>query len=266
MSDRRCLFVFLGECFRVGGQFSRDRGCDESYEMQKIASESHLNFMRHVSGLGVTTRSLVVTYDTKFDEDVRTWYGEGRVHIIHGAAVGYHGLYRVACDIILQSNETYEFVQFIRIDLVLKRMMYELFDPKKFGVKIVYSSPVWIDHCRTQGNCIRVADMIMYVPKELFDRVLFENCDFLSHEGAYVCYLKSVPYGFMLSTLHDSDSQKDWNPLYFIANRNRERTWASKGLYYIMKNDVITEYGEECQDPEICRVISEYEYEQASHQ
>ena len=31
----------------------------------------------------------------------------------------------------------------------------------------------------------------------------------------------------LLDTYHDSDSGKDWNPLYFIVNRRRKKIWKS---------------------------------------
>jgi hypothetical protein len=34
---------------------------------------------------------------------------------------------------------------------------------------------------------------------------------------------------YFVNTYHDSDSEKDWNPLYKIANRPESKIWYSEG-------------------------------------
>jgi hypothetical protein len=36
----------------------------------------------------------------------------------------------------------------------------------------------------------------------------------------------------MINTYHDSDSEKDFNPLYYIVNRAQSTVWHSEGLLF----------------------------------
>jgi hypothetical protein len=47
----------------------------------------------------------------------------------------------------------------------------------------------------------------------------------------------------ILKTLHDSDSAKDWNPLYRIANRS-QAIWHTRDTYYDIKTHIFKQMTE----------------------
>ena len=48
---KKFLLVFIGESFRTGGQNSRTRGLPESFSEQKLAAESHIDFLNHLKNI-----------------------------------------------------------------------------------------------------------------------------------------------------------------------------------------------------------------------
>jgi hypothetical protein len=69
-----------------------------------------------------------------------------------------------------------------------------------------------------------VADMILHVPAKFF--AAFKRNTVSLYHLSYLDY-PSETVGFMVDTLHDSDSQKGYNWLYSIVNRPEaaETTW-----------------------------------------
>jgi len=69
--------------------------------------------------------------------------------------------------------------------------------------------------------------MMMYVPKSIF----FPSLKFvhLYHDAWYHLIvngkMNNDDMDFIINTFHDSDSQKDYNPLYYIVNRPQSLSW-----------------------------------------
>ena len=45
----------------------------------------------------------------------------------------------------------------------------------------------------------------------------------------------------MINTFHDSDSQKDWNPLYYMVNREQTQNWHDKDSRLFNKKNIFLE-------------------------
>lgn len=57
----------------------------------------------------------------------------------------------------------------------------------------------------------------------------------IGHETWYYLIQKGLTYddmNTMINTYHDSDSEKDFNPLYYIVNRAQSTVWHSEGLLF----------------------------------
>ena len=224
---KRCLLVFLGGSFRLGGQNNTSIGDPKSYEEQKQACMSHAAFCTHLENVhGVVPDVHINTYSTQFSGEMLQWYPSRETHIFHDRMLGYHGIIRDAVSRI-QLEEEYEFVLFLRIDLFLKP---DFFNVNVFDTRVCFSSVCFTPHHLHRG-LPRVADLILLIPKNHF-RLLRNRTISLYHDS-YEYFmnqgLDKRDIGFFVDTFHDSDSQKDWNPLYKIVNRPETSHWHDRG-------------------------------------
>jgi len=78
------------------------------------------------------------------------------------------------------------------------------------------------------GESPRVSDFMLFVPSKYFR---FLPHYVISHDSWRDFVMKSSltkwDLDVMITTFHDSDSFKDWNPLYRIANRPENNEWSS---------------------------------------
>jgi len=233
--------ILVGESFRLGGQGTRSRDAEASYEPQKSACESHVRLAESLRVRGVHTDFFVESYSTKYESELRSWYGSGlnrcslRKDLVGLSTLAMSGLSAI--------GSGYDCAFVCRIDLILKEMFMDIFDPS--WQRTMFPSACWIaGNGHRLGDRPRVSDMMMFVPGRLMEAV--KKKFNLSHES-WVHYLNSKllgvdDLGLMLDTYHDSDSAKDYNPIYTVANRHKSNFWHSMG--YIVGSDMMPEYTE----------------------
>lgn len=232
--------LLIGESFRKGGQGSRDRDMPDSYEDQKNACLSHVRLSEKLESEGHSVEFLIESYATRYEEDLKSWYG-GRIEKCN-LRPNLVGLERLAsegfCKMFISEKELPDCVLVSRIDALLKPMFTRIFDPG--WDRLMFPSACWIiGNGHILSNRPRVSDMMMFVPGKLFANI--KKKMFMSH-GAWVEYqdnkiLTSEEMGLMLDTYHDSDSAKDYNPLYRIVNRPESKWWHSMG--YLVGDDMM---------------------------
>ena len=224
------LIILFGESFRLGSQGNRNRGSNESYNEQIKAAESHMRFIKHLK----TTKNIdidvhISSYETQFSDNLNAVYLK-----VLGAFTFYHGL--LGQNTLIQNAlknitniDEYDFALIMRIDLFLKNKFDETFDP--YSDKILFPSICFKPHHKA-GNHPRVNDMMMFVPKKYFNLLNKINL----HHGTW--YDLVVDHGrsyqdldVMLNTYHDSDSEKDYNPIYYIVNRPENSIHHTKDLF-----------------------------------
>lgn len=228
------IVVFFGESFRLGRQGSRNIGSEESLKDQLLATESHLDFLRHLEDeRGIEVRCVVNTYETKYTQKIKEKYGATffNSNPIH---MGRQEIFNQSCDITLKILQGQDFVLFMRIDLILKDGFKKSFVadankvlwPSICSIGLPSICPIGL---HKHGNSPRVNDTMVYVPKKRFDLIEDGKIAFC-HEGWHHLnkFVEKGGQGFFLKTLHDSDSAKDWNPLYRIAGREENSVWHSK--------------------------------------
>lgn len=222
---KKGLFIFVGESFRTGGQSSRIKGLPESYDDQKLASESHVKIVKRVSeDHGVDPEIKILTYPTQYIQDLAKWYDGVNTNIyVYQEPIGYANLTSEAVNRI---DEEYEFIFFIRIDLILKSDFTKLIKKNKIN----YSTVCWLyNNSHKIGHLHRVADLMLYIPSEFIPNLKSREI-LLNHDSmAFLGENCRNSVDFLLDTYHDSDSQKDRNPLYRIAGRPESDSWYSAG-------------------------------------
>lgn len=222
---KKGLFIFVGESFRTGGQGSRIKGLSESYDDQKLASESHVKIIERVSeDHGVDPEIKILTYTTQYIQDLAKWYDRLNTNIyVYPDVIGYANLFSEA---VSRIEEEYEFIFFIRIDLILKSDFTKLIKKNKINYSMVC---FLYNNFHKIGYLHRVADLMLYIPSEFITNLKSGEI-LLNHDSIMFLGEKCRnSVDFILDTYHDSDSHKDRNPIYRIAGRPEADSWYSLG-------------------------------------
>lgn len=230
------LILFIGESFRLGGQGTRNRGSKESYDEQMKACDSHIHFIENIiKKFQMNSISVYISsYNTQFDNDLISKYEKYLIgKHFQNNLIGIDGLFHRSIKQI-KNIEKYDFVLYIRIDLFLKQYFSEVFNPRTN--MILFPTICWI-LCHKVGSHPRVNDMLLFIPNKYykyFDKI------FIGHETWYhLMYKTDLDYSNMdtiIHTYHDSDSCKDFNPLYYIVNRGESTVFHSNGFVFDKNN------------------------------
>lgn len=228
------LIIIIGESFRGGGQGCRLRGQQESYDDQYLASSTQIKIIKQIKEEVNNIDVKLFTYDTQYNQNIIDWYSELNTQFLfYKDPIGYDNIFKNS---ISEIDKDYDFILVFRVDLVFKFNFFNLIKKDKIN----YTSVCWIksflnpeynlySHNKTPLNKKRVVDALVYVPNKFLNNLksgeitlLHEACDIMSD------YIYSN-VDFILDTYHDSDSQKDKNPIYRIANRPETEIWYSDG-------------------------------------
>lgn len=221
----RGLVCLVGQAFRLGKQGRKASDVEESYEPQRSASMSAVEFMDCASKThGIDFDVVISSYETKWRDDLKSWYGSSIVassFLDH--KVGVEGLVTTARGLVDFSS--YDFFFVVRIDLFLKPMMRRVFDPQ--WDRIMYPQTCWVGGHICKGSP-RVSDTMVYVPGRFANLRFFMNHGAAANHALFNGLKDEV--GLMIDTFHDSDSSKDYNPLYRIVGRPESRSWRDYGM------------------------------------
>jgi hypothetical protein len=235
-----CALVFIGESFRFGSQYSRNRGTNEAYIEQIQASQSHQELIAFIDRKwGYKTHVYLHTYSTNYDAELLKIYKPTDAIFLKNtpyiSCIDDH--VQLSTNAFSLSNVTkdYKFIWFIRIDLLLKDAMFdklEALGPGAFEERIMYPSMCLIGFHKSR-YWPRVNDTMMSVPSRYFD-LLEMGVLRMNHDSwaSVASVFPRVKMGFILKTLHDSDTEKDWNPVYKIVNRKESTLWISFGWQF----------------------------------
>lgn len=230
LSKKRGLLLLYGESFRVGTQGSRVRDTDESFELQKKASDSHMRFCNHIQNkYTIDMDVLINTYDTKYDTELKSFY-KNYTYMTNKTLIGSNNLVQSAVDTIIDNK--YEFIFITRIDIYIKPYFFSIFTP--FWNKIYFISQNWtlwqncgfIESNDTGINIPVVNPLFQFIPRTHFK--VLKNIN-VEHEG-WMHYFKNFGLSindmdFMVNTYHDADSFKDYNPFYKMIGRPETDKW-----------------------------------------
>ena len=233
---QRFAVVVIGECFRMGGQNSRDVDNSDAYDGQMQACASHVQFVAQMMDTYNMAGSVyLVTKNTCFNQNILDAYGSLLQNHAFIARELEHEITSVnahmhrGVDLVLPDLHMYQFVMFCRVDLCLEPYLTQVLKPTRIRSKILYPSICWIGRHLHMGKP-RVNDMFFVVHRKFYP-LLRDKLLTLTHDSWYdnLKFVDDADMDVLLDTYHDSDSAKDWNPLYYIVNRRRSPTWRSKG-------------------------------------
>jgi len=230
------LLILFGESFRLGHHGTRNSGSKESYDAQIKAAQTHIKFIENLQKINCNMVVSITSYTTQYDSNLTEIYkdvlidnkfyknlfakedrGGGQTTLIH------------KCINRIDNINKYDFILYMRIDIFLKDKFMEIFNPK--SDKILFPSICWEIKCKI-GPHPRVNDMMMFIPKKYFKLIKKINLHHHSwHDLITKHNLKYEDLDMMLNTYHDSDSAKDYNPIYYIVNRPQNDKWNSKKIF-----------------------------------
>lgn len=233
----KALLIIIGESFRTGIQGSRLRGLEISYEGQIKACSSHMKFVNNLKEKNnIDTDIIFQTYETKYNKDLIKIYEKKLINYkFYEDVIGLNNLFQNSIESIKDIN-VYDYILYIRIDLFLKDFFTEIFNPN-------YETITFPSICFKKfnadrsGNDPRVNDTMLFIPKKYYNYI---KKIIINHDSWRDLIRKTnLTYDdldTMLKTYHDSDSYKDYNPIYYIVNRKESNVFHSEG-YIFNKNN-----------------------------
>lgn len=227
--------IFLGESFRLGGQNNRNIGSDESYEAQIIACKSHFTFIKYIEEK-CKIDVCVSTYNTKFNDNLLDVYGN---YIIRSDFYNNRMGTRALLYNTIKNLDTsvYDFILLSRIDICFKEQFNTVYNAYWDTIRFA-SICFTVNNSHKCGIYPRVNPILIHIPKKYYKYI--EHLDISTHDiWAYLIVntdIETKDLDTMLPTYHDSDSFKDWNPIYYIVNREQCQVYKSPGELFNKNN------------------------------
>jgi len=231
---KRLALIVRGEAFRKGGQFNRDHGNEETFDEQKKACSTHMDLIKKIESMGYAVDVYIVTYSTKFNKDLESWYGSylkkcifHEKHLDSQAKLIESGIHLMKSQMI-----NYDSVLILRVDLFLKDKFIDEYKPDTNTIQFLCI--MWTKNQKTPKGNPRVNDILYHFPNRFFNKMntIFstnnDGHDFLDVEPLE--YKKE--FSVLTTNLYDSDSAKDLNPYYRIIARPEAKEWFDKGKEY----------------------------------
>tara|TARA_R100000030_G_scaffold65149_1_gene49601 strand:+ start:41 stop:901 length:861 start_codon:yes stop_codon:yes gene_type:complete len=252
--NKKMLMVIIGETYR---HCRHTRGTEKSYKLQKLATQSHLDFIDSVSNrLGLEIDVCLYIYsmnqdwDNEFIESYRHKLKFNKV--LHTTRLGENVIQSRCLSAIKDQNieeQGYDSILFIRPDLFLKDYFKEVFTDLDDKITFAHVNEILSSnkHCggnksNTLGdlpipipkdadpNLPTVSHQIFYVPKKFFN-LLFEKKLWHEHFSYYesIKHISKDEINFFVDTFHSSCTSITWNPLYYQVNREQCYLWPDNG-------------------------------------
>lgn len=221
----RGLLILFGESFRLGGQNIRNRGSPESYDAQMKAAQSQVAWIERLRMKGIEMDVGISSYTTSYQDQLASVYPNLVFSLFHPDLLGQNGLIQHALNHTRSEQFDYDFVFYMRIDLLLK----EPFDHINLNTwqTIRFFSICW-EKWSHIGKDPRVNDMMMYIPRAYFKYLRSIELSHYSWPKLMELGLTYDDMDMMWDTYHDSNSEIDYNPYYSIVNRPECLTQHSK--------------------------------------
>ena len=232
------LLLITGESFRLGTQFSRTRGIEDSFRRQQVACESHIRFVKYCEekkNIKIDVALYTYTLNNEWDNKLKDWYGSYLVkssyttELAKSEPIFKENALADIAEFMQEKNIKYDFILLIRTDFYLKNYFSEVFD--SCPNKIIFA---FIDKFTTeQTNFPAVCHNITYVPEKFYS-LLFSNSFLNMHDSAQklLNYVAEDCIDFYSNTSHFTSTDLGWNPIFVIVGRNEIREPSQEGISY----------------------------------
>ena len=216
----------IGESFRIGKQGSRSRGGIESIPLQKLASYSHLRFIKYMKAVKNIDIDVVFISYKETDEELNAlemWYSDYLVNKIYydSKCSTEEELYKKAGDFLksIAVSEKYDYIFLMRFDFYIKlhfqNVLFKI-NPEK----VIYCFPDLNGYINT--TCWKyIGHNCMIIPNKFFNYITNGSLWTKKHESIH--YLISVEgnnsYEILVNTPHYSSSCLGYNPFYTMVGR-----------------------------------------------
>jgi len=219
------LLLLTGEAFREGLQLQRQRDTVASFQPQKMASQSHVDFCNYIKQEhDVKMDIFISTYDTKYEKDLKSWYPNCKYKSTK-KLIGP----KLVQDAVHEIEKGYDFIFLTRLDIFIKPYFYSVFNPKWKTIKF-FSQNYTIWDCGMTGPYPLVNPTFQFIPKNYFHVCKNISTDhFVWRHYHEVVHIPHNKMDFMVDTYHDADSYKDYNPYYRYVGRPESTLWHDRG-------------------------------------
>lgn len=237
----KCLICLIGECFREGSNQSRTMDTNYGYNKQKESTESHNKLINKLKKLNYNVDIAINTYNTKFKNEILTWYPN---IVFHNFTSDNYGYFQNVVHNSLQNifNNVdiykYDFIFILRFDIFIKDTLIDMFNPK--WSKIMYPFAVYMEYSPFQFPF--VSDTFCFIPNLFFSKIINNTYNILNHH----CWRELINNGFVIddfdviiNTLHNPNTDTELNPLYRINCRPEFDKHFLQGTYDRKTNNII---------------------------
>jgi hypothetical protein len=217
----------LGESFRYGGQGCRNRGGKESVPRQKLATYSHLRFIKYMKKeKNIDVDVVFITYKENQEEinALERWYKDYLVHSVYfdTKCQTEVELFELAKCVLRELNIQclYDYIFLMRFDFYIK----EVFQNSLFKL-----NPLKVIYCyrdlygyRGENNWEYVGHYCMIVPNYFFNLITDGELWTSKHKTfEYISSLKGPDsYEIIVETPHWSSSCLGYNPFFTMVGRS----------------------------------------------
>ena len=234
---KKGILVLYGESFRSGNMGSRTRDCDECVETQKLASQSHQEFIQFIEKKNITMDVLIDTYDTKYEEELKGYYNNP-TYYSHPELLGWDKISQDAVNKI--DKNKYDFIVMTRLDIFIKPDFYTVFNPS--WKKIMFLSPqeavfdqfmvCGFSNTEKDNKGIyypQVNPTIMFFPQNYFYTLQHINTGHYAWKHYMDTYhLHEKDMSFMVDYQFNTNSANMKNPYYKMVGRDESTTLMNK--------------------------------------
>jgi hypothetical protein len=221
----RGLLLITGEAFREGMQGSRTRDTDASFQPQKMASESHVDFCNYIKEkYGVKIDIFINTYDTKYEKELKSWYPNCK-YKSNKTLLGP----KLVQNAVNEIDKDYDFIFLLRPDIFIKPYFYSVFNPKWKTIHF-FSQNYTRWKCGMSGPYPLVNSTFQFIPKKYIQvctNIVFDHDAWQHYHEIF--HIPQSKMDFMVNTYHDADSYKDYNPYYRYVGRPECTVWHDRG-------------------------------------
>jgi hypothetical protein len=233
---KKGILVLFGESFRSGNMGSRTRDCEECIETQKLASQSHQEFIQYIQrNHNLTLDVMIDTYDTKHQEQLKGYYNRPAFYS-HPELLGWDNISQHAVNQI--DKNKYDFILLTRMDIFIKPEFYKTFKPS--WKKIMFLSPVESDDT-PDVKCSFSKSETVYYPVVNPTFVFFPASYFytlqqikMGHDAwkhfMETYQLTEKDMGFMSDYQFNTNSANQQNPYYKMVGRPESTSLFDKNL------------------------------------